>query len=363
VIAEAVRYVGDVLEARRVVFAWEEAEEPDLRMACLLDGQVSTIREDVAAFQPLVTPAFERTDFFCRDASALNAVVVFASGDGIQSAPGPPVHPRFVERFAVTSLLGVECGPGRFFVIGKARLTVDDLWLAQIVARQVASSLEQASLALRLEEARISEARGRVARDLHDGLLQSLTAIMLRVATIGRALDEETRRRLEGVQTMIGDEARRLREFIQHLTSLIPQAPMDALADRLEGLRQHIEQDWNLRVELSAQDLALIPAGIAHDVYFIVREALINAARHAGASTARTTVVVEGNRLCVTVIDDGRGFPFEGRRDGLTLAGMNLAPRMLYQRATSLGGRLVVDSSPKGSRLDIEVPLGDGEAR
>jgi signal transduction histidine kinase len=363
VIAEAVRYVGDVLKARRVIFVWEEAEEPDLRMACLLDGQVSTIREEVAAFQPLVPPAFEDTDFFWRDASTPNSVVVFASGDGFQSAPGPPVHRRFVERFGVTSLLGVECGPGRFFVIDKARLTIDDLWLAQILARQVASSLEQAFLALRLEEARISEARGRVARDLHDGLLQSLTAIMLRVATIGRALDEETRRRLEGVQAMIGDEARRLREFIQHLTSLIPQAPTDTLADRLEGLPKLIERDWSLHVELSAQELARIPAAIAHDVYFMVREALINVARHARASRATATVVVEGGRLCITVMDDGRGFPFEGHRDGQSLAAMNLAPRMLYQRARSLGGRLTVESSPKGSRLDIEVPLGDAEAR
>jgi signal transduction histidine kinase len=90
---------------------------------------------------------------------------------------------------------------------------------------------------------------------------------------------------------------------------------------------------------------------------------LINVARHAGASTARTTIAVDGSRLCITVIDDGRGFAFEGRRDGAALAAMNLAPRMLYQRTMSLGGQLVIDSSPKGSRVDVEVPLPDGGAR
>jgi signal transduction histidine kinase len=363
VMVDAVRYTGDVLGAPRVVFVWEEAEEPDLRMACLADGRVSTSFEEAAAYQPLVTPAFDGTDFFCRDVATPNAVVVFTSREGFQSAPGPSVHPRFVERFAIQTVLGVQCGPGRLFVIDKARLTVDDLWLAQLLARQIASSLEQVLLAQRLEEARMSEARGRVARDLHDGILQSLTAAMLRLATIGRAVDEETRRRIEGVQTMISDEARRLREFIERLTSVVPEAPTDELSDRLEGLRQHIERDWDLRVELKALELAQVPIRMAHDVYFMVREALINVARHAGASTARTTIVVEGARLYITVIDDGRGFPFEGRRDGAALAAANLAPRMLYQRATSLGGHLVIDSGPHGSRLDVEVPLPNGGAR
>jgi signal transduction histidine kinase len=288
---------------------------------------------------------------------------VYTFGDGLQSALAAPVHPRFAERFAVRTLLAVTCGEGRLFVIDRARLTVDDLWLAQILARQISSSLEQASLAERLEETRLSEARGRVARDLHDGLLQSLTAAMLRLTAIGRVLDEATRGRLEGVQTMIGDEARRLREFIQHLTSVAPEAAMDALPDRLESLRQHIERDWDLHVDLSMQDLQRIPDGVAHDVYFLVREALINVARHAGASRARTTIAVDADRLHITVSDNGHGFPFEGRRDGVSLAATNLAPRMLYERTRRLGGRLVVDSGAKGARLDIEVPLSSGEAR
>lgn len=361
VMAEAVRYAGDVLGARCVVFVREEDEEPDLRMACLADDDVVTSREDAAAFRPLVAPALEDADFFCRDVSAADPVVAYTSGDGLESTPAAPVHPRFAERFAIQTLLAVKCGEGRLFIIDRARLTVDDLWLAQILARQISSSLEQASLAERLEETGLAEARGRVARDLHDGLLQTLTAVMLRLTTIGHALDEGTRRRLEGVQTMIGDEARRLREFIQQLTSMAPEAALDALSDRLESLRQHIERDWDLRVDLSTQDLQRIPDRVAHDVYFLVREALINVARHAGASRARATIAVDADRLHITVTDDGRGFPFEGRRDGASLAAMNLAPRMLYERTRRLGGGLVVDSGLKGARLDIEVPLSSRE--
>jgi signal transduction histidine kinase len=363
VMADGVRYVGGVLGARCVVFVWEEEEEPDLQMAYLSDDEVDTSQEDGRTLRPLVAPALEATDFFCHDAAAAHPLVVYTAGDGLDSTSVPPIHPRLAERFAVRSVLAVRCGAGRLFIIDKPRVTVDDLWLAQIVAGQISSSLDQASLAQRLEHSRLSEARARVARDLHDGLLQSLTAVMLRLTTIGHTLDAAARRRIEAVQTIISDEARRLREFIQHLTSAVSETPTVVLPDRLEALRHHIEEDWDLRVELSTQDLQRIPDRMAHDVYFILREALINVARHAGASRARSTVAVDGDRLHIMVSDDGRGFPFQGSRDGASLAAANLGPRMLYERTRLLGGQLVVDSGPKGARLDIQVPLATrGEA-
>lgn len=363
VMEEAVQHIAAVLGAPRAVVVWEEPEEPDLRMTWWADGRVSTSREDPVAFQPLVAPPFAGTDFFCRDASTPGSTIVFTSADGLKTAPGPAVHPRFVEHFAIRTLLEVDCGLGRLFVIDKAHLTVDDLWLAQIVARQISSAMTQASLVQRLEETRVLETRARVARDLHDGVLQSLTAITLRLQAIGRAVDTETRRRIESLQVTISDEARRLRGFIQDLTLPEPVMATDSLSDRLETLGQHIERDWGLRVELDMRDLAWIPSGLAHDVYFIVREALINVARHAGASVARASIAVEGTGLQITVGDDGHGFPFDGRHEGSTLAATKRAPRMLYDRVTSLGGRLVVDSGPKGSRIDIHVPLPAAEPR
>jgi signal transduction histidine kinase len=360
IVAEGVRYVAEVLAAPRVVFIWEEPEEPDLRMTWWSDGRLTTMRDDQSVLPGLVLGAFESTDFLCRDASKSDAMVIFTSAEGIQTGAGPAVNARFVERFGIGTLIAAQCRPGRLFVLDKAQLTVDDLWLAQIVAQQVSSSLEQASLAQRLEEARLVDARGRVARDLHDGVLQSLTAITLRLQGLARTLDAESRQRIERLQTTIGDEARRLRGFIQELSSTAPPAVTQALADRLEVLRQQVERDWELHVEIDARDLARIPPHLAHEVYFLVREALINVARHAGASTARAALAVDGAQLHITVSDDGHGFPFEGRCDGKELAARNRGPKMLYERVTSLGGGLIVESGARGATIDIDVPLPEG---
>jgi signal transduction histidine kinase len=364
ILHDAARYAADIIGAPRAVVVWEDPEEPDLRMAWWAPGQPSTSRGDRLDIQPLVVEPFQDTDFLCRDAATADSTVIFTAGSGLQSAPGPAVHPGFVEQFAIRTVLAVQCRLGRIFVLDKGHLTIDDLWLAQIVARQVSSSVDQALLIQRLEETSVVEARGRVARDLHDGVLQSLTAITLRLQSIGRAVDAEVGRRIQMLQAMIADEARRLREFIGELTSPAPHTGADTLSAQLERLRQHMERDWGLRVELDTAHLPAIAGGLANDLYFVLREALVNVARHAGASMARAAVAAEGARLRITVLDDGRGFRFEGRHDGAALAAMKLAPRMLYERVTSLGGRLIVDSSAKGSRVDIEVPLADrGEAR
>lgn len=361
IMAEASRYAADILGSPRAVAVWDDVEEPDVRLTWWPARRVPLPRTAESVFTTLVTPSFQGTDFLCRDVSRGDSPVVFTFGSALATAPGPAVDQRFVDQYTIRTLLAARCAGGWLFVIDKPQLTIDDLWLAQIVAHQVTSSVEQALLLRRLEETRVVEARGRVARDLHDGVLQSLTAITLRLQTLAPVVDVEARLSIDRLQTLIADEARRLRRFIQELTAKTPDTSREVLAERLEGLRQHIEQDWDLRVEITTTDLDRLPGGMERDVYFLAREALINVARHATASTARVRIAIDKARLSITISDDGGGFAFEGRRDGATLAAAGLAPRMLYERLTSLGGRLVVDSRATGSRVDIEVPLPESE--
>jgi signal transduction histidine kinase len=363
VIRDAVRYAAEVLGAPRAAFVWEDPDEPDVRMAWWARGELSVQRESPGAFHPLVAAPYRDADFLCRDVSARQPTVVFTFRDGIETASTsmPPVHGEFIARFAIRSVLSVRCGPGRLFVVDQPQPTADDLGLVQTVAHQISSSLDQVLLLKRLEDASVVEARARVARDLHDGVLQSLTVITLRLEAIGRPLDEATRRRLEALQAVIRDEASRLRRFIQDLTSPTPRTGDDfpTLPAELDLLKHQLERDWGLRVELVTPDLARVPPDGVRDIYFIVREALINVARHAATSTARVTVAADDQRLTITVADDGRGFPFEGRYEGTELLAMKRAPKVLYERVTSLGGRLVVESRADGSRLDIELPLSE----
>jgi signal transduction histidine kinase len=96
---------------------------------------------------------------------------------------------------------------------------------------------------------------------------------------------------------------------------------------------------------------------MAREIYFIVNESLINAVRHAGASSVHAELSFDSDRINITVIDDGNGFPFHGRYELDTLFEMKRGPRTLKERISALKGTLSIDSRETGAHLDITLPL------
>jgi signal transduction histidine kinase len=166
--------------------------------------------------------------------------------------------------------------------------------------------------------------------------------------------------RVRETQHLLTAAQRDLRALIEELRPgpLRQEEAAFNLAARLDELCERIERHWGLRVELrSGQVLSELAEGLGHEIYFIIHEAMINAARHAQASTVQMELSRQDNYLHIIVADDGRGFPFRGRYDLATLTAMQLGPRTLKERIASLGGALVVDSSESGARLDMTLPL------
>ena len=95
----------------------------------------------------------------------------------------------------------------------------------------------------------------------------------------------------------------------------------------------------------------------------MVREAVVNAARHGGASQVQVDVRTDARRrLAITVSDDGRGFPFVGRLGFEELKARDLGPRTLRARLGELGGELTVNSGPDGARVEMFLPRGASAA-
>jgi signal transduction histidine kinase len=234
--------------------------------------------------------------------------------------------------------------------------------LAGVVAREIGTSLEQLSRSEQLQEIAASQQRLRVARDLHDGVLQSLTAIRLELQSVAASLEsgalDGQRHRLLAIERTLAMEQRELRIFIDSLRPREDNKADNTLLVNLDALRERVALEWKVPVTIRVGPKVLaIPDIIERAIPPMVHEAVVNALQHGDPSRIRVDVDVDNGTLRIVVADDGHGFPFRGRYDHAALAAARLGPASLRDRAASLGGILMIDSEGSGSRVEIALPL------
>ena len=366
VVRELLDHAATILQAPRMLMIWEEPEEPCALVARRSDGKFNVSDEPLGAFGPMVVESLVGRSFFSTDAGSDGTGLIIApSGERVEWK-GAPLDQRLQARFGIGPVLSWslhgQAIDGRLFALDKPGMTWDDLVLGEIVAELAVARMDHLALRERLREAAAAEERIRLSRDLHDGLLQSLTGVALQLQVSRRLLDRDpnaARELLAEIQASIAGEQHDLRSFVNRLKPAPP--PESARWDlrlRLEEVCNRIERQWGLQVKLSSQGLndELHPS-VSDDVFRIVHEALVNAARHAQASSLGVDVSRSAGAVFITVTDDGRGFSFHGTHDLATLRKFKAGPITLKERISALGGDLVISSSKSGSRLSISLPL------
>ena len=244
-------------------------------------------------------------------------------------------------------LAGIDLGDGR--TASRDDEDEDEQLLGAIAASAataVATVRSVASERLQLSIDAAEQARARWARELHDETLQGLSGVRM-VLSAGLARDDldSLRRAGETADAYLSDEMRRLRDLVAELR---PAALDDlGLGPAIESLarRQAASSGLAVRtqIELGARErLARDNEGA---IYRIVQEALSNVVKHASASTAWVSVREVGDRIELSVEDDGCGFEPGTAREGFGLIGMR-------ERALLAGGHLAVTSSGNASRGD-----------
>jgi signal transduction histidine kinase len=223
------------------------------------------------------------------------------------------------------------------------------------------------SLPTRSYELAIESERRRLAREVHDGVLQSLTAVALQLEALSAFIEhnpERARERLQRLGEMLCDEQQELRKWLESLAGARPATTSTGdLVPLLHKLCRRLEFQWGYRAELNVSARMEIPARLIEHVYRLLQEGLNNVGRHAKATCVRVEVRVQGASLRLLIADNGRGFPFHGSYGLASLRARRVGPQSLMERLSWLGGDLVVDSLPSGARIEITWPLPAGEFR
>jgi signal transduction histidine kinase len=282
----------------------------------------------------------ERT-LLVADASSSTLVQPMASIAGV----GPLILVPLALRTSTAGVLAL----GR--VAGRAAFGDSDIPLLESFAEQASLALEYSRALSEVSRLGMIEDRERIARDLHDGVIQSLFAVGIGLqgtaAVVGDAhLADRIQQFVGEIDRVIGD----VRSYIFALRPSVLAAgnltnTLDQLAHETEertGVTVIVDVDVSLEAPLATR---------ATHIVHIVREALSNVGRHAAATTCRVSVRRENSVAVIEIDDDGRGFDSASLSPGMGIG--NFAAR-----AESLGGTLQIDAQPgQGTSVRVSVPL------
>lgn len=239
------------------------------------------------------------------------------------------------------------------------------LHFLEALTDQIGSGLTNVLLLRRLKSQATTAERARVARELHDGAIQSLLGIEMNVEALRRdtlaAGQQSVGNRLSEIQVLLQREVLAIRELMQALKPVeidgSHQLP-DVIASIVERFRR--DAGVSARFVTSGQALPM-PAATALEIVRIVQEALVNVRRHSRASNVLVRLTNEGQQCRLVVEDDGCGFGFSGLLTLAELDRLKVGPAIIKERARLAGADLVIDSRPgAGARIELSIAGSHG---
>lgn len=266
--------------------------------------------------------------------------VIAANNDGVWNTDGASLMFTIAPAYYQTLWFRILCAVLLAFAIW-ALVTIR----IRAVVRQV-----RGRVAERLAE------RERIARDLHDTLLQGFHGLMLRFQVAiksipqndpARAAMEET---LDRADAVLAESRERIRD-LRLENSAVPQLP-EALAGAAEDLRRELPIDYRVTVEGAVRDIDSL---IRDEMYLVGREALTNAFRHSQASLIEVEIHFDDMNVRLRVRDDGKGIADETLRNGGLAGHWGLSG--MHERALRIGAELKIwNRSGAGTEVELRVP-------
>lgn len=316
---------------------------------------------------------------FCKVNEAFCSMVGYAEAELIGKAFTDITHPddvdadrRLAERVFAGTIPGYRLEKRYLTKAGDivwGQLTVSGLLYDEGRARHAVGMVENITERKRAESAKnqwvdkiiaAQEAeRGRIARELHDGIGQTVTslAVGLRVIEDEGCVESTVPR----VRTLRQAASLAVEELRRMARGLRPSVLDDlGLPEALRQYARDYARTHEIAVDVHVQETALprLPGAVETALYRIAQEAMTNTAKHATARHLSLVLTYGAAAVSLVIEDDGRGFELEGRRgdatEGLGIAGMR-------ERAALLHGTLEIESSPgKGTAVYARIPVRGG---
>jgi signal transduction histidine kinase len=215
--------------------------------------------------------------------------------------------------------------------------------LTRIIASRIALMLEQFSLIGELALAAGLRERMRLARDLHDSVLQDLTAAVLQLEAAVKIPPADTGDTLIRIRELLQAQQRRLRHFVNDSRRQRP--PNHCLAEQLQAFVEPLGSQWNcdMHIDVRPSDLEVADS-IATELCLALSEATANAARHGAADTVVIMVTQQGAELLVEISNDG------------TPCASYPQSTSLSRRVEDMGGVIAMADRASGFALRMTIP-------
>jgi len=358
----SLNHIATVLQAPRVLVLWEIAQEPYWFSALFADGECRHDR--TIATGSLVSVELQTITFAVETAESNECLTL----KGTKQFVGPAINDLIQTRAKISSVCSAafsgDACKGRVFILDRPHWEDDDLTLTEIVASRLCLELEYHALSIELKETAASRERVRLARDLHDGALQTLTGAALQLTSLRPCSGQELEHKLAGIRELLLAEQQRIRAFVEG-RELSPRRQDLCLLDEIKHEAERIERRWDCHVLLSVtpQDGAL-PEDIIREIELILAEAGANAVQHGGSSRIEITVEQSPNNVRLRIADNGCGLSgVTGTYTQGELTTRVIGPQSICRRVAELGGALMLTTSDKGVELDIDLPRTDQMAQ
>ena len=243
-------------------------------------------------------------------------------------------------------------GHGRLYLDRIPRLASDHLLEGKRLGGRIAARMQRHDLFRAAEESAEARSRLALARDLHDSVVQFLAGAAFRLEAMKRTAgsDRDLEPELNELKQLMLQEQGELREFIAALRSGSRIAATE-LASDLASLAERVARQWDIKCDFSAEtEDAMLPTRLQIDATHLLREAVANAVRHAGAKTVTIKLRAGKQALELDFINDGTRYP-KSPLDGDM-------PRSIKERVELAGGTLDLSRGMGVTRISLSLPVG-----